>query len=132
MDRSKVLAGGLLAAVFAAGLIVGGVGSGAIEERERDEERPSRKPYIETLTERLDLSTQQRAQIETVLHDFSSSWRGLSRELQEEERRRVHEIRVAARNRIVAALDSSQAGMYREMLARDDSVRAERAARRRR
>ncbi len=131
MDRSKVMAAGLLVAVFAAGLIVGGVGSGAIEEREQTEERRERTPYIETLTQRLSLSPEQREKIETVLHDFSSSWRGLSKDLQEEERRRVHEIRVDARNRIIAALDSSQADVYREMLARTDSARAARAERRR-
>jgi hypothetical protein len=132
MDRSKVMAVGLLAAVFAAGLIVGGVGSGAIEEREQTDERPERKPYIETLTERLDLSPEQREQIDSVLHEFSSSWRALSRELQEEERSRIQEIRVDARSRIIAALDGSQADIYRAMIARDDSVRAARADRRRR
>jgi len=131
MDRSKVMAAGLLVAVFAAGLIVGGVGSGAIEEREQTEEQLERTPYIETLTERLSLSPEQREEIQTVLHDFGSSWRGLSNDLQEEERRRVHEIRVDARNRIIAALDSSQADVYREMLARTDSARAARAERRR-
>ena len=47
---------------------------------------------------------------------------------------RVHirdEIRVDARERIIAALDSSQAAVYRTMIARDDSVRAARAERRR-
>ncbi len=132
MNKSKLAAGGLLIAVFAAGLIVGGTGSAALEEREQREERPSRTPYIETLQERMGLSPDQRQQIEVVLEEFNTNWRTMRQELREEERRRIQEIRVDARSKIIAPLDSSQADVYRQMLAHTDSVRAARASRRQR
>ncbi|MCZ6856746.1 MAG: hypothetical protein O7F70_01980 [Gemmatimonadetes bacterium] len=132
MNKSKLAAGGLLIAVFAAGLIVGGTGSAALEEREQREERPSRTPYIETLQERMGLSPDQRQQIEVVLEEFNANWRTMRQELREEERRRIQEIRVDARSKIIAPLDSSQADVYRQMLAHTDSVRAARASRRQR
>ena len=132
MNKSKWAAGGLLAAVFATGLIVGGTGSAALEEREQREERPSRTPYIETLQERMGLSPDQRQQIEVVLEEFDANWHTMRQELRGEERRRIQEIRVDARSKIIAPLDSSQADVYRQMLAHTDSVRAARASRRQR
>ncbi len=131
MNRSKVAAGGLLAAVFVTGLVVGNAGSAAMADRDGEKERPPRTPYIETLQERLSLSPDQRHQIEIVLEEFNANWRTMRRELREEERRRIQGIRVDARSKIVASLDSSQADEYRQMLAHTDSVRAARASRRR-
>ncbi len=132
MNRSKLAAGGLLMAVFVAGLILGGTGSAALEEREQREERSSRTPYIETLQERLGLSSDQRQQIEIVLEEFDANWHTMRGELRDEERRRIQEIRVDARSKIIASLDSTQADVYRQMLAHTDSVRAARANRRQR
>ena len=132
MNRSKWAAGGLLIAVFAAGLIVGGTGSAALEEREQREEERPRTPYIETLQERLGLSPDQRQQIEIVLEEFNTNWRTMRGELREDERRRIQEIRVDARSKILAPLDSSQTDVYRQMLAHTDSVRQARANRRQR
>jgi hypothetical protein len=128
MNRSKVAAGGLLVAVFVAGAIVGG----ALRERDQTRERSPRRPYVEVLEERLGLSLDQRQQIEPILSEFGNTWRALAEELQGEERRRIHEIRIDARAKIIATLDSSQVEVYRRMIARDDSARAERANRRRR
>lgn len=128
MNRSKVAAGGLLAAVFVTGLIVGNAGS-AMADRDREEKRPPRTPYIETLQERLGLSPDQRHQIEIVLEEFSATWHTTTRELREEERRIIQEIRGDARSKIIASLDSGQAEEYRQMFAHTDSVRAARAGR---
>ncbi len=128
MNRSKLAAGGLLAAVFATGLIVGNAGS-AMADRDREEKRPPRTPYIETLHERLGLSPDQRHQIEIVLEEFSATWHTTTRELREEERRIIQEIRGDARSKIIASLDSGQAEEYRKMFAHTDSVRAARAGR---
>ncbi len=132
MNRSKVAAGGLLLAVFVSGAIVGGAASGALRERDQTGERSPHRPYVEILQERLGLSLDQRQQIEPILKEFGNTWQALAEELQEEERRRIHEIRIDARAKIIATLDSSQLEVYRQMIARDDSARAERANRRRR
>ncbi len=129
MNRSKVAAGGLLAAVFVTGLAVGNAGSAAMADRDGKEERRPRTPYIETLQERLGLSLDQRHQIEIVLEEFSATWHTTTRELREEERQRIQKIRVDVRSKIFASLDSSQAAEYRQMLAHTDSVRAARAGR---
>ncbi len=128
MNRSKVAAGGLLVAVFVSGAIVGG----ALRERDQTRERSPRRPYVEVLEEKLGLSLDQRQQIEPILREFGNTWQALAEELREEERRRIHEIRIDARAKIIATLDSSQVEVYRQMIARDDSARAERANRRRR
>lgn len=132
MNRSKLAAGGLLVAVFVSGAIVGGGALAALRERDQTRERPPRRPYIEVLEERLGLSLDQRQQIEPILREFGNTWQGLAEELREEERRRIHEIRIDARTEIIATLDGSQVEVYRRMIARDDSARAERANRRRR
>ncbi len=132
MNRSKVAAGGLLVAVFVSGAIVGGAGSAALREREETQERSPRRSYAEILEERLGLSLDQRQQIEPLLKEFGNTWQALAEELREEERRRIHEIRIDARAKIITTLDSSQVEVYRQMIARDDSARTERANRRRR
>jgi len=132
MNRSKVAAGGLLLAVFVSGAIVGGAALAALGERDQTRERPPRRPYVEILEDTLGLSLDQRQQIEPIIREFGNTWRALAKELREEERRRIHEIRIDARAKIIAALDSSQVAVYRRMIARDDSARAERANRRRR
>ena len=132
MNRSKVAAGGLLVAVFVSGAIVGGAASAALRERDQLRERSPRRPYIEMLEERLGLSLDQRQQIEPIIKQFGNTWQALAEELQEEERRRIHEIRIDARAKIIATLDSSQVELYRQMIARDDSARSKRAHRRRR
>ena len=68
--------------------------------------------------------------VDRTLH--LNTWRALAEELREDERGRTHEIRIDARAKIIATLDSSQVEVYRGMIAHDDSARAERANRRRR
>ena len=124
MNRSHVAAGGLLAAVFVTGLIVGNAGSAAIADRDRKEKRPPRTPYIETLQERLGLSTDQQHLIENVLEEFRATWHTTTRELREEERRKIQDIRGDASSKVIALLDSGQADEYRQMFTHTDSVRA--------
>ncbi len=133
MNRSKLAAGGLLSAVFISGVIVGGTGSAALADREeREESRPARKPYVEILQENLALTPPQRDTIEVLLEEFNMAFRQAWRELQDEEAQRNNEIRQNWRGEILRVLDDSQADTYRQMLARSDSARAQRAARRRR
>lgn len=136
MDRSKVAAGGLLAAVFVSGLILGGVGWSALKGQGQQQERRTRTPYIETLQDSLGLTEEQRPAIEVALEEFYENWRTTSRELereaQAEERLRTQEFRVVLRGKIAALLDSMQVVTYQRMIARSDSIRAARAERRRR
>ncbi len=119
-------------AVLVSGAIVGAAASAALREGDQTRERSPRRPYVEVLQERLGLSLDQRQQIEPIVKEFGNTWRALAEELREEERGRIHEIRIDARAKIVATLDSSQVEVYRRMIAHDDSARAERANRRRR
>jgi hypothetical protein len=133
MNRSKLAAGGLLSAVFISGVIVGGTGSAALADREESEEpRPARKPYVEILQENLALTPPQRDTIEVLLEEFNTAFRQAWRELQDEEAQRNNQIRQNWRGEILRVLDDAQADTYRQMLARSDSARAQRAARRRR
>jgi hypothetical protein len=133
MNRSKLAAGGLLSAMFISGVIVGGTGSAALADREEaDEPRPARRPYVEILQENLGLVPEQRDTIEVLLDGFNTAYRHAWRELQDEEARRIHDIRQNWRGEILRVLDSGQADTYRQMLARSDSIRAERASSRRR
>ena len=133
MNKSKLAAGGLLSAMFISGVIVGGVGSAALGDREEESEpRRARRPYIEVLQENLGLATAQRDTIEALLDGFNRAYREAWRELQDEEARRIHEIRHNWRGEILRVLDDGQADTYRQMLARSDSINAERANSRRR
>lgn len=132
MNRSKLAAGGLLVAVFVSGAIVGGAALAALGERDQTRERSPRRPYVEVLEERLGLSLDQRQEIEPIIKEFGNTWQTLAEELREEERRRIHEIRIDARAKIIATLDGSQVEVYRQMIVSDDSARTERANRRRR
>ncbi|MCZ6544497.1 MAG: hypothetical protein O6913_02190 [Chloroflexi bacterium] len=133
MNRSKLAAGGLLSAVFISGVIVGGTGFTALADREeREEPRRPRKPYVEILQENLALTPPQRDTIEVLLEEFNTAFRQAWRELQDEEAQRNNAIRQNWRGEILRVLDDRQADTYRQMLARSDSARADRAARRRR
>ena len=100
MNRSKLVASGLLLAVFVAGLIVGGTAS-ALADRNEPESRRPRRPYQEVLQEKLDLTVGQRESIEVILQD----WRSGVHELWDERGRKLEEIRQATRGEIIGALD---------------------------
>ena len=126
MNRSKLVASGLLLGVFVAGSIVGGAASALADRNENESKRP-RRPYQEVLQEKLDLTAEQRESIEVILQD----WRSGVHELWDERGRKLEEIRQGTRAEIVDALDERQVEVYRAMISRDDSIRAERANRRR-
>ena len=126
MNRSKLVASGLLLAVFVAGLIVGGTASALADRSETESKRP-RRPYEEVLQEKLNLTAAQRESIEVILQEGRSG----VHELWDKRGRKLEEIRQGTRADIVDALDERQVEVYRQMISRDDSIRAERANRRR-
>lgn len=125
MNRSKLVAVGLLLGVFVSGLIVGGAAT-ALADRNERESRGPRRPYVDVLQEKLNLSAEQRESIDTILQD----WRTSVRALWDERDRKLRELRQHTRGGLVEVLDELQADTYRQMIARDDSIRAARAERR--
>lgn len=127
VNKSKLVATGLLLAVFISGLIVGGAASALADRNEEDETRRTRRPYHEVLQEKLSLTEGQHDSIESILHD----WRTSVRTLYDERDRRLGVIRKETRAEIVSVLDETQSELYQQMISRDDSIRAERSNRRR-
>ena len=127
MNKSKLVATGLLLAVFVSGLIAGGAASVLADRDSENDTRRTRRPYTEVLQEKLSLTEGQRDSIETILHD----WRTSVRTLYDERDQRLGVIRKEARAEIVGVLDESQSELYQQMISRDDSIRAERSNRRR-
>ncbi len=127
MNKSKLVASGLLLAVFVSGLIVGGAANALADRTEERSPREARRPYTEVLRDTLSLSDGQHDSIETILQ----GWRTSVRELYDERDRRIGEIRKDTRAEIISILDHPQSDLYQQMIARDDSIRAERSNRRR-
>ena len=68
MDRPKVLATGFLAAVFVAGVAVGGAGSAwAVRNTDSDDAAKKRPTYVERLQTNLGLDETQRLGVEEAL-----------------------------------------------------------------
>ena len=127
MNKSKLVATGLLLAVFISGLIAGGAASALADRDEENDTGRTRRPYTEVLQEKLSLTEGQRDSIETILH----GWRTSVHTLYEERDRRLGVIRKDTRAEIVSVLDESQSELYQQMISRDDSIRTERSNRRR-
>ena len=127
MNKSKLVATGLLLAVFISGVIAGGAASALADRDSENDTRRPRRPYTEVLQEKLSLTEGQRDSIETILHD----WRTSVRTLYDERDQRLGVIRKDTRAEIVGVLDESQSELYQQMISRDDSIRAERSNRRR-
>ena len=122
MNRPKVLATGLLVAVFVAGAAVGGAGSAwAVRNNDPDEEtkRPS---YVQRLETNLGLTEPQRMGVEDALERYNETLH----EYWKQTRLQKDSIGRITRSEITELLDEVQRDSYAEMNARIDSVRAER------
>lgn len=129
-NRSKFLAGALLAAVFAAG---GAVGAAVVSQREARVETPGRRDgerqgqrergrersYIGWLDSELTLVPAQRDTIARILDNYQ----GAMREISASVRPRLDSIRIQIRAEIMAVLDPTQLERYRTLMARSDSSR---------
>jgi hypothetical protein len=129
MNRSKLVAAGLLFAAFAAGAAVGGAVSAAWGEGEsvavEPEDPPRRKTYAERLQEDLTLTPAQRDSVDAILDHVEPDMHALWEEIAP----RFDSLRGAVRRDIMAVLDDHQQAMYAELIARSDSARAERHGR---
>lgn len=125
LNRSKLYAAVLLAAVFIAGAVVGGATQAAWGDRDGRESRDGRRRhgYVDRLARELDLSTTQRDRVASVLEESSVAMEMLWTEI----RPRMDSLRTEIRAKIADILTPDQQGQYRALNARSDSARAARA-----
>jgi hypothetical protein len=124
MDPSRLWAATLLLAVFAAGAVFGGVasrawgiGDPAPEVRRRDRTESTRRPnYAERLEIELSLTTEQRAEVDSILQRQQSEMQVLWSEM----RPQFDALRDGVRDQIMAILYEDQQAKYRELMARSD------------
>ena len=131
LSRSKLSAVGLLVAVFASGIAVGGAASAAWGDRPNTEEnrreRRRDRDYASHLQEELELSATQRDSVQQILETYQHAMS----ELWSEVRPRMQEIRVEVRGLISGMLDEEQQARFAEHKTRSDSARAARSSGRR-
>ncbi len=122
LNRSKLLAAGLLVGTFITGAAVGGALSAAWGDGDRGTPRePARHHgYAERLQAELALSTEQRDSVAAILtrreEQMHAIWQGV--------RPRFDSLRTAIRGEIMALLNDEQQGKYQALIERSDSLRA--------
>jgi hypothetical protein len=131
LNRSKLLAVALLAAVFVAGAVVGAAAfaprgpevsrpeQAADSTREGRRGRSRDRSYIGWLNDELTLAPAQRDTIEQILDGYQ----GAMEEMWTEIRPRMDSLRARIRGQIMAVLDSTQQDRYRMLATRSDSAR---------
>jgi flagellar basal body-associated protein FliL len=127
MNRSKILALALLAAVFVAGGIVGIAASGAWRGHRASvaDRRPPRETtsYADRLQREVNLTPAQHDSVEQIV----TGYQGHMDRIWAEIRPRMDSLRDDIRAQIMMVLDSTQQARYRALIARSDSIRAARA-----
>ena len=120
MNRSKLLATGLLVGVFASGAVVGGAAT-AFADRNPETNRRARVSYIDRLDREIQLRPEQREAVSEVVKQYNLRFHELWARVRPES----DQIRAETRAEIFAVLDPAQQPAYEAMNARIDSVRAE-------
>lgn len=122
LNRSKLLAAGLLLAAFVAGLAVGSAASAAWGDSGRGEAltRDRRVSYAEHLQTELDLSGAQRESVDQILERRKTQMDAIWREIAP----RFDTLRTGIRSEIMQLLDEGQQEAYQALIARSDSLRA--------
>jgi hypothetical protein len=125
LNRSKFMALILLAGVFVAGGVVGGAVSNAWGERAEAKKvcvRPERQSYVDRLNRDVALTAAQRDTAQKIVDRHEAGMREMWREV----RPRMDALRNEIRRDIMEVLDERQQEIYRGLIARSDSIRAER------
>lgn len=124
MSNPKLLASGLLAAVFAVGVLVGSAGRLLADRSDGGSSNRNDQPrsYIEWLEEDMTLNTQQESAIAVILEQYNNDMH----DLWSYARPRSAEIRSAARAAIADIMSDDQQIVYEQKNQELDSQRAER------
>jgi hypothetical protein len=121
-NRSKLWAVSLLLTAFVFGAVVGGATIAVADRSDRGDRASRRTSYIDRLQSELDLTAEQRADMEQLIQRRNEAvhmvW--------EESQRRYEEVRKELRAEITEALDEGQRTTYQQMIYRSDSIRAAR------
>jgi hypothetical protein len=121
-NRSKLWAVSLLLTAFVFGAVVGGATIAVADRSDRGDRASRRTSYIDRLQSELDLTAEQRADVEQLIQRRNEAvhmvW--------EESQRRYEEVRKELRAEITEALDEGQRTTYQQMIYRSDSIRAAR------
>jgi hypothetical protein len=121
VSKPKILASGLLIAVFVSGVIVGGAGRVLADPSDESQRRGRSQGYLEWLGTEMDLNARQETAIAVILDQYNEDMH----ELWSSVRPRSQEIRQGARAFISEILDEEQREAYSRLNARLDSIRAE-------
>jgi hypothetical protein len=114
LNRSKVWAITLLAAVFVAGGAVAWGVEDLVDDRRRDGRRRGTDAMVAFLDEKLDLRPAQRESVRAVFVQHRAAMDSIWREVHP----RVDSVRAAMRAEISAQLDSLQRERYAQLIAR--------------
>ena len=115
MEKSKLLAGGLLVAAFVAGIAVGNAGLALAGPT------PEPKRYVDQLEVELQLNAAQKEAVSAIVQEH---FREPMHELSAEVRPRVDSIKTQTRTEILKLLDPMQQQLFHERNARRDSSTA--------
>jgi Spy/CpxP family protein refolding chaperone len=108
--RRRLLGFGLLAATFVAGALAGAaVDRMLMDEPDRDDDRDRRRSYI---IDRVEMSSEQRAAIDSILERRSDRMRAIWREV----RPRMDAVTDSARSEIMDVLTPEQRAEYERRL----------------
>ena len=124
LTRSKLWAAVLLLATFAAGRVVGGAASAAWGESDGRDARHARShgSYGERLQRELELTSEQHDSVDAILERREAAMHALMQEISP----RLDSLRTVIRGEIMSLLDGTQQEWYEALIARSDSLRAER------
>lgn len=112
-SRPSAKAIGLMVAVFVLGGIVGGLGTILARRMDRT---PRRRPFIDRLTQDLQLTAQQRTQIQAIFADGHRRFNQVFQQSQDQARPQYDAIRKDVHARIRAILTPTQQAKFDALL----------------
>ena len=119
-NRSKVLAVGLLAAVFGAGAVSGWAVQAWADGRPGKPALRGSERTIHVLTGELDLTATQQDSVRAVFARYKGAMDNVWRDV----RPRFDSVRALVRADVMTHLTSAQQSRYRELIAQKDEERA--------